>query len=213
MRARARFLIALTLVFIGGAAWAQSSPPVSAILTLLRAGGYVIVFRHGATHADQADTDPLNLDNVAKQRQLNDTGRADAKAVGDAFKAAGVPIGKSISSRFYRAVETAQLIGGKEAEATPDVSEGGLVVSPNENNRRAQALRTIAATPPDRRHQHARGHPQAEHPRRVRKGLVRDHGRRGVDLQAGRKRGVLADRPRADRSVGDGEEVAPVARQ
>jgi hypothetical protein len=26
------------------------------------------VFRHGATHADQADTDPLNLDNVAKQR-------------------------------------------------------------------------------------------------------------------------------------------------
>ena len=148
MRARARFLIALMLVFIGGAAWAQSSPPVSAILTLLRTGGYVIVFRHGATHADQADTDPLNLDNVAKQRQLNDKGRADAKAIGDAFKAAGVPIGKSISSRFYRAVETAQLIGGKEPEATPDVSEGGLVVSPNENNRRAQALRTIAATPP-----------------------------------------------------------------
>ena len=54
---------------------------------LLRVGGYVIVFRHGATHADQADTDPLNLDNVAKQRQLNDKGRAQAKAVGEAFKA------------------------------------------------------------------------------------------------------------------------------
>jgi hypothetical protein len=53
-----------------------------------------------------------------------------------------------ISSRFARAVETARSIGGKEPEATPDVSEGGLVVSPNENNRRAQALRTIAATPP-----------------------------------------------------------------
>jgi len=57
---------------------------------------------------------PLNLDNVAKQRQLNDKGRADAKAVGNAFKAAGVPIGKSNSSRFYRAVETARLIGGKD---------------------------------------------------------------------------------------------------
>ena len=33
------------------------------------------MFRHGATHSDQADTDPLNLDNVAKQRQLNDAGR------------------------------------------------------------------------------------------------------------------------------------------
>jgi broad specificity phosphatase PhoE len=106
------------------------------------------VFRHGATHADQADTDPLNLDDVAKQRQLNDKGRADAKAVGDAFKAAGVPIGKSISSRFARAVETARLMGGKNPEPTPDVTEGGLVVTPNENNRRAQALRAIATAPP-----------------------------------------------------------------
>ena len=128
--------------------WGQSSPTVGAILTLLRAGGYVIVVRHGATHADQADTDPLNLDNVAKQRQLNDKGRADAEAVGNAFKAAGVPIGKSISSRFYRAVETARLIGGKEPEPTLEVSEGGLVVSPNENNRRAQAFRAIVAAPP-----------------------------------------------------------------
>ena len=148
MAISARMLAALALTLVVGQAWAQSSPPVSANLTLLRAGGYVIVVRHGATHAAQADTDPLNLDNVAKQRQLNDKGRADAKAVGDTFKAAGVPIGKSISSRFYRAVETAQLIGGKEPEATPDVSEGGLVVSTNENNRRAQALRTIAAAPP-----------------------------------------------------------------
>jgi phosphohistidine phosphatase SixA len=143
-----RLLAVLVLGLVVGSAWGQSYPPVGAILTLLRAGGYVIVVRHGATHADQADTDPLNLDNVAKQRQLNDKGRADAKAVGDAFKAASVPIGKSISSRFYRAVETARLIGGKEPEPTADVSEGGLVVSPNENNRRAQALRAIVAAPP-----------------------------------------------------------------
>jgi phosphohistidine phosphatase SixA len=143
MRTRARFLIALMLGLVAGSAWAQSSPPVGAIVTLLRAGGYVIVFRHGATHADQAS---LNLNDVAKQRQLNDKGRADAKAAGEAFKAAGVPIGKSSSSRFARAVETARLIGGMEPEATPDVSEGGLVVTSNENNRRAQALRTIAAT-------------------------------------------------------------------
>ncbi|TMK31807.1 MAG: histidine phosphatase family protein [Actinobacteria bacterium] len=143
-----RLVVALVLALVAGSAWGQSSPTVGAILTLLRAGGYVIVVRHGATHADQADTDPLNLDNVAKQRQLNDKGRADAEAVGNAFKAAGVPIGKSISSRFYRAVETARLIGGKEPEPTLEVSEGGLVVSPNENNRRAQAFRAIVAAPP-----------------------------------------------------------------
>jgi broad specificity phosphatase PhoE len=137
------------LLALVGTAWSQMAPPVGAVLKLLGAGGYVIVFRHGATHGDQADTDPLNLDDVAKQRQLNDTGRADAKVVGEAFKAAGIPIGKSYSSRFQRAAETARLIGGKEPQTTLDLTEGGLVVSPNENNRRTQALRALVATPPD----------------------------------------------------------------
>jgi phosphohistidine phosphatase SixA len=143
-----RALPVLVVALLVGSAWGQPSPSVTDILETLRGGGYIIVFRHGATHPDQADTDPLNLDNVAKQRQLNDKGRADAKAVGEVFKAAGVPIGKSYSSRFKRAVETARLIGGKEPEATLDVSEGGQVVSPNENNRRAQAFRAIVGTAP-----------------------------------------------------------------
>ena len=149
MAIAARVLVALAVALAVGSAWGQSSPPVDDVLQMLHGGGYVIVFRHGATHPDQADTDPLNLDNVAKQRQLNDKGRADAKAVGEVFKATGVPIGRSYSSRFNRAVETARLIGGKEPQATLDVSEGGQVVSPNENNRRTQAFRTIVGTAPE----------------------------------------------------------------
>src|SRR5213594_1998038 len=97
-------------------AWAQGAP-VDDILTKLRAGGYVIVLRHGATHADQADTDPLNIDNVAKQRQLNDKGRADARTLAEVLRKASVPIGKVYSSRFNRAVETARFIAGKEPES------------------------------------------------------------------------------------------------
>jgi phosphohistidine phosphatase SixA len=130
-------------------AWSQQTASSREMLTSLRAGGYVIVFRHGATYPDQADTDPLNHDNVAKQRQLNDKGRADAKMVGEAFQKAGVRIGKSYSSRFQRAVETARMIGGKDPQTTLDITEGGLVVSPNENNRRAQAFRTLVAVMPD----------------------------------------------------------------
>ena len=141
-----RAFVVLAVGLVVGSAWGQPSPPVRDILDMLRAGGYVIVFRHGATHPDQADTDPLNHDNVAKQRQLNDKGRADAKEVGAVF---GMPIGKSYSSRFHRAAETARLISGKEPQVTLDVTEGGQVVSPNENNRRAQALRALVATPPD----------------------------------------------------------------
>ena len=52
-------------------------------------------------------------------------------------------------SRFHRAIETTRLIGGKDPQAILDISEGGLVVSPSENNRRAEALRVLVATAPD----------------------------------------------------------------
>src|SRR5215510_5414937 len=141
-------MAALAVMALATVAWAQTAA-VDDVLSKLRAGGHVIVLRHGATHNDQADTDPLNPDNVAKQRQLNDKGRADARALGDVFRRASVPLGRVYSSRFQRAVETARLIAGREPEATLDVSEGGLVVSPNENNRRAQALRALIAAAPD----------------------------------------------------------------
>jgi len=142
-------LASLVAVLAVGSAWGPASPSVGDVLKPLRTGGYVIVFRHGATFSDQAGTDPLHLDNVVNQRQLNDKGRADAKAVGDAFRGARVPIGKSYSSRFQRAVETARLIGGKERQAKLDVFEGGLAVTPDENNRATQALRALVAPAPD----------------------------------------------------------------
>jgi hypothetical protein len=36
----------------------------------LRAGGLVIVLRHGATFADQADAKPIDFDNITAQRNL-----------------------------------------------------------------------------------------------------------------------------------------------
>jgi phosphohistidine phosphatase SixA len=118
------------------------------IAQALRAGGLVIVVRHGATFPDQADTDPLNLDNTAAQRNLNDKGKALAKAFGDALRQAGVPVGKVYTSKFNRAFETAVIAGFADIEKTTDLTEGGLVVSPNENNRRADAFRKMLAVAP-----------------------------------------------------------------
>ena len=114
-------------------------------VTALRGGGHVIVMRHGATHQDQADTDPFNLANVDKQRQLNDAGRAKAREIGAALKKLGIPIGQVVSSQYFRAIETARLAFG-EPQPTPDVTEGGQVVTPLENNRRTAALRKLAGT-------------------------------------------------------------------
>src|SRR5215471_8192154 len=82
----------------------------------LRQGGHVIVFRHGATYPDQADTDPLNPKNVAQQRQLNDDGKALAKAIGEAMRKLKSPVGQVQTSLFQRAVDTGTLLGFGEVK-------------------------------------------------------------------------------------------------
>ena len=118
------------------------------IAQALRAGGLVIVVRHGATFPDQADTDPLNFENIAAQRNLNDKGKALAKAFGDALRQVGIPVGKVYTSKYNRAYETAVIAGFEDIEKTADLTEGGLVVSPNENNRRIEAFHKMLGTAP-----------------------------------------------------------------
>ena len=137
------------LAVLAGSVVVRGQPPEPAeLLADLRKGGYVLFLRHPATDPDQADTDPLHLDNVKAQRQLSDEGRRQAKAVGAAFRALRIPVGTVIASKFYRAREAAKLLDIGEVTTSLDVSEGGLVVSPRENQRRAKALRELLATSP-----------------------------------------------------------------
>src|SRR5262245_22724212 len=64
------------LAMLPAIAQAQTSGDDKTLAAALRGGGLVILVRHGATFTNQADTDPLNLDNIAKQRNLNDNGKA-----------------------------------------------------------------------------------------------------------------------------------------
>ncbi len=144
----------VTLALAGGlligtsAAAPLSAADESELANALRAGGLVILVRHGATFPDQADTDPFHPDNIAAQRNLNDKGKALAKAFGEALREIGAPVGKVYTSLFNRAYETAVLAGFADIEKTADITEGGLVVSPNENNRRAEALRKMLGVAP-----------------------------------------------------------------
>jgi phosphohistidine phosphatase SixA len=144
-----RFLMAaVAAAFLLAAATERGAQAQAEWINAVRQGGYVIVFRHGATHQDQADTDPLNPKNVAQQRQLNEAGRAKAKEIGEAFRKLRIPVGQIQTSVFNRAVETGALMNLGEVTSSLDIAEGGLVVTPIENNRRAQALRKLAATVP-----------------------------------------------------------------
>src|SRR3954470_15259470 len=138
-------LLALTLTL---PPHAQADPEVLQAVKALQGGGHVIVFRHGATHNDQADTDPLNISNIAKQRKLNDQGRTLAREIGEAMRKLQIPVGQVVTSQFNRAVETGILLGFGAVTSTADITEGGLVVTPIENNRRAAAMKKLAATAP-----------------------------------------------------------------
>src|SRR6516225_8516717 len=137
------FAVFLALLALPGSVMPGRAADNAKVVQALRAGGLVIVVRHGATFPDQADTDPLNFDNIAAQRNLNDKGKALAKAFGDAIRRAQVPVGQVYTSKYNRAYETAVIAGFNHIEKTADITEGGLVVSPNENSRRAKAFREL----------------------------------------------------------------------
>ena len=147
-----RTTLALFSVIVGLSALLGTQGPAAAddkdLAQALRGGGLVIVVRHGATAPDQADRDPLNFDNIAAQRNLNDKGKALAKTFGEALRQVPVPVGKVYTSKFNRAYETAVIAGFTNIEKTADLTEGGPVVSPNENNRRTEAFRKLLGTAP-----------------------------------------------------------------
>jgi broad specificity phosphatase PhoE len=147
--------VAISLAFAVAAGLFTAKPtPANDLVTALRAGGFVILLRHGATVSDQTDRVPFDFDDPTAQRNLNDKGKALARSFGDALREIGVPVGKVFTSKFNRAYETATLAGFKPIERTDDLTltygPNGLVMSPDENNRRVEALRkllTIAPTP------------------------------------------------------------------
>jgi hypothetical protein len=100
-------LLAFSLV-----AGAQA-PPDKPLLNALRAGGYVLYFRHTATDFGQNDEKMTGFEDCANQRNLTDAGRADARAIGAAIRSLGIPIGEVLASPFCRTRETADLIFGR----------------------------------------------------------------------------------------------------
>ena len=74
------------------------------------------MFRHGKTNPPAGaaeDKSPLDLANCADQAMLSPEGQEEARAVGKAFAAAGIPVGKVVASGYCRAIEMARLAFGK----------------------------------------------------------------------------------------------------
>jgi broad specificity phosphatase PhoE len=146
-----RLLLLLLLGLFPAIASGQSLPAQAEWLASMRLGGYVIVLRHGATTSDMS-TDSMS--NPAKQtaasgeRQLNDAGRAQAKAIGAAMRRLKIPVGIVVTSPLQRAADTGTLLGFGEVSVRPELAEAGSALSAEENKRRADALRQLVGAHP-----------------------------------------------------------------
>jgi broad specificity phosphatase PhoE len=99
---------------IAALAWAAAAPATAAdsIWDALRVPGAVVVLRH--SYAPGAfDPPDARLDDCSTQRNLDESGRAQARRVGEAFREHGVVVGKVLSSPRCRCLETARLAFGQ----------------------------------------------------------------------------------------------------
>src|SRR5579872_5288153 len=121
-------LAALAVVTLMGAA---GTIPLSgaALVGALRHGGYVILMRHASSPRTPPDPAQAEPDNVQHERQLDDRGRASARALGDALRRLKLPLGEVLSSPTYRALETARL-AQLAAKAEPELGDAGHSMQP-----------------------------------------------------------------------------------
>ena len=74
-------------------------------------GGHVALVRHGnAPPGYGGDPPGFKIDDCATQRNMDERGRAQSRALGEAFRQHGVRVDKVLSSPWCRCLETARLM-------------------------------------------------------------------------------------------------------
>ncbi len=102
-------------------------------------------FRHTSTDFGQNDDSMTTFEDCAKQRNLTDKGRDEARAIGAGMRELRIPVERVLASPFCRTVETAMLAFGK-AEKTLDLR--GWPASSADSDRYLLLRRHLAAPQP-----------------------------------------------------------------
>jgi broad specificity phosphatase PhoE len=104
-----RALVA-SLALLPFAGWAND------LWAALRRGGLVLLMRHARTTPGSGDPPGFRPDDCSTQRNLNEVGRAQARAWGEALRRESVVVDRVLSSRWCRCRETAELLGAGGVE-------------------------------------------------------------------------------------------------
>jgi len=91
-------IVAIPATAAAGDAWQALTEP-----------GTVAIMRH-ALAPGTGDPPEFELGDCGTQRNLNDAGRAQARAIGDAFRANGITVDRVLTSQWCRCRDTAKLL-------------------------------------------------------------------------------------------------------
>ncbi|HEV8532742.1 MAG TPA: histidine phosphatase family protein [Methylomirabilota bacterium] len=122
----APFALAVSLIIITPARAAEEASESWAALVK---GGHVALIRHGnAPPGYGGDPPGFRMDDCKTQRNMDELGRAQAKALGEAFRKHGVRVDEILASPVCRCMETAQLMAVGQVESSwaliPDIVPG-----------------------------------------------------------------------------------------
>jgi phosphohistidine phosphatase SixA len=148
LRCRQRSLLALPTLLTLCAAASTASLTGKDLTAGLQRGGYVILMRHASSPGTPPDPAQAAPDNLHHERQLDEVGRASARAMGDAFHRLRIPIGQVLSSPTYRALETARLADLEPAQPYAQLGDAGQSMTADPSGTRGAWLRgTVAQAP------------------------------------------------------------------
>ena len=111
----------------------------------MKAGGHILMIRH-ALAPGTGDPANFRIGDCSTQRNLDDRGRKQAKAIGDWLRSNGITSARVYSSQWCRCLETAKLLEMGSVAELPALNSFYEMTQDREPNLRA--LRTFIAQQP-----------------------------------------------------------------
>lgn len=141
-RLGALWILALVTLMPGSAAQASE-----AAWAALDEPGTVAIMRH-ALAPGTGDPADFALDDCTTQRNLDERGRAQARAIGAAFRARGIAVDRVLTSQWCRCRETAELLDLGPVEDLPALNSffGNRAAGPEQTRATRAFLRDTAGT-------------------------------------------------------------------
>ena len=155
-----RFRMGVLTAFVSAFAFAGSSAappeepkPAAEIFADMKSGGHVILWRHAQTgvrgdEVRNASASAEFLADCRRQRVLDDAGKADATAIGQAARAMGIPVDLVLTSPYCRAKHSAWLAFGADRTRFSSELQTACFAAAGQVRARRAWLRARLLSPP-----------------------------------------------------------------